>query len=290
MHFKGLLKEQLWLASHKEEAHHVLTQSIQTGLTIFWSQAEDTSFFIDGRQYILKNKELIFLTEFHKIEVETINHSRVLRFNRPFYCINHNIEDDCNGILFFGASQVPIVNLPEQEIEKFDNIWKQLNDEMQLIDDMKLEMLRHIIKQLVILCTRLYKNQMQVMDMEKCKLDIVREFNFLVEMHYKTKHSVMEYAEMLNKAPKTLSNLFLQYNQTAPLQIIQERILLEAQRLLLYSDRTIKDITYELGFEDIQTFSRFFKNKKGLAPTHFRQNIKTNAATGKIANLSGNYA
>ena len=120
------------------------------------------------------------------------------------------------------------------------------------------------------------------MHMEKCKLDIVREFNFLVEMHYKTKHSVMEYAEMLNKAPKTLSNLFLQYNQTAPLQIIQERILLEAQRLLQYSDRTVKDITYELGFEDIQTFSRFFKNKKGLSPTDFRQKIKTNSAQVKL--------
>ena len=282
MHFTGLLQEQLWLTSHKEEARYVLTQSIKTGLTIFWSQAEDTSFFIDGRQYILKNNELIFLTEFHKLEVGKINHSRVLRFNRPFYCINHNNEDDCNGILFFGASQVPIVNLPEQQIEKFDTIWKQLNDEMQLIDDLQMDMIRHIIKQLVISCTRLYKNQMQIMDMEKCRLDIVREFNFLVEMHYKTKHSVMEYAGMLNKAPKTLSNLFLQYNQTAPLQIIQERILLEAQRLLLYSDRTIKDITYELGFEDIQTFSRFFKNKKGVSPTDFRQKIKTNSTQVKL--------
>ncbi len=105
---------------------------------------------------------------------------------------------------------------------------------------------------------------------EKSKLDIVRRSNAFLEVHYKTKHGVAAYAQMLNKSSKTISNFFLQFNQKTPLQIIQERILLEARRLLHYTDRTIKDITYELGFEDIQTFSRFFKNKQGKSPKEFR--------------------
>lgn len=235
---------------------------------------------------MLKCNQIIFLTEFHLVEVGVVNQSRVLRFNRPFYCINHNSDDDCNGILFFGAAQLPVIDLPNNECGNFEILWNMLHKEMLSNDDMQIEMLRTMLKQLVIHCTRMYKEQKQIVSLEKGKLDIVRRFNSLVEMHYKTKHSVTDFADLLNRSPKTLSNLFLQYNQKTPLQIIQERILLEARRLLHYTDRTIKDITYELGFEDIQTFSRFFKNKEGISPKDFRENA-TNFISGKIANLSG---
>jgi AraC-like DNA-binding protein len=52
---------------------------------------------------------------------------------------------------------------------------------------------------------------------------------------------------MLNKSPKTLSNLFKKYNEKSPLQIIQDRTILEARRLLRYSDKSIKEIAYEIG-------------------------------------------
>ncbi len=68
---------------------------------------------------------------------------------------------------------------------------------MQSKDDMQIEMLRILLKQLVILCTRLHKEQNKIANIEKGKLDIVRKFNSLVEMHYKTKHCVADYAELL---------------------------------------------------------------------------------------------
>ena len=188
------------------------------------------------------------------------------------------------------AAQVPIINLPSHEYENFEKLWLMLHKEMQLKDEMQIEMLRTMLKQMVIYCTRLYKEQKQIKTLDKCKLDIVRKFNSLVEMHYKTKHTVADFADLLNRSPKTLSNLFLQYNQKTPLQIIQERILLEARRLLHYTDRTIKDITYELGFTDIQTFSRFFKNKAGSSPKEFRESASQYFTSGKIANLSGSPA
>jgi AraC-like DNA-binding protein len=50
--------------------------------------------------------------------------------------------------------------------------------------------------------------------------------------------------------------------------------MLEARRLLFYTDKPIKQLSYELGFEDIQTFSRFFKKNQGVAPTEFKENLK----------------
>jgi AraC-like DNA-binding protein len=86
-------------------------------------------------------------------------------------------------------------------------------------------------------------------------MDIVREYNYLVESNFKTKHQVADYAEMLNKSPKHY--LFFKNTTKNPLQIIQDRTILEARRLLRYSDKSIKEIAYEIGYEDIQSFSRF---------------------------------
>jgi len=98
----------------------------------------------------------------------------------------------------------------------------------------------------------------------------VREYNFLVETHFRTKHSVEEYASLLNKSPKTLSNLFGKIHNQTPLQMIQGRIMLEAKRLLKYSDKNISEIADEIGFLDLQSFSRFFKKHQSLSPSDFR--------------------
>ena len=127
-----------------------------------------------------------------------------------------------------------------------------------------------MLKRFIILCTRIYKQQNNQIRLIKSELDIIREFNYLVESHFKTKHTVQEYAEILNKSAKTLANLFHKFSTITPLQIIQQRRLLEARRLLKYTDKSIKEIAYELEFEDIQTFSRFFKNHEQISPSEYR--------------------
>lgn len=140
-------------------------------------------------------------------------------------------------------------------------------------DDLQNDMLQMMLKRLLILCTRIYKEQTELTTFDKKQLDIVRDYNYLVETNFKTKKQVADYAEMLNKSPKTLSNLFKKYNEKSPLQIIQDRTILEARRLLRHSDQSIKEIAYEIGYEDIQSFSRFFKKLEGVSPSEFKKNV-----------------
>jgi AraC-like DNA-binding protein len=102
------------------------------------------------------------------------------------------------------------------------------------------------------------------------KFNLMRKFNLLVEAHFRSQHAVSYYAERLNKSPKTLSNLFALYSNTSPSQIIQERILIEAKRLLSYTDKSAKEIAYEVGFEDAAYFSAYFKKHTDRAPLEFR--------------------
>lgn len=143
--------------------------------------------------------------------------------------------------------------------------------EMQSPDDLQLEMLQMMLKRFLILCTRIYKKQHDMAQLDHGQVDLIRSFNFLVEKHFKTRHTVAEYAELLHRSPKSLSNLFASLDSKTPMQIIQERILLEARRLLRYTDKPIKEIAYDLGYEDVQSFSRFFKSKERVSPSEYRE-------------------
>ena len=93
----------------------------------------------------------------------------------------------------------------------------------------------------------------------------------MVENNFKEKHNLAEYAELMHKSSKTISNIFSKIGSKSPSQYIQERKMLEARRLLQSSNMQIKEIAYEVGYEDLQTFSRFFKNKEGISPSKFKE-------------------
>ncbi|MBL4888338.1 MAG: helix-turn-helix transcriptional regulator, partial [Flavobacteriaceae bacterium] len=80
-----------------------------------------------------------------------------------------------------------------------------------------------------------------------------------------------EYADLLNKSPKTISNIFSKLGTKTPLQYIQERKALEARRLLRYSDLQVQEIAYKIGYEDLQAFSRFFKKHEGISPSKYKE-------------------
>jgi AraC-like DNA-binding protein len=82
---------------------------------------------------------------------------------------------------------------------------------------------------------------------------------------------VQHYAALLNKSPKTIANLFSSHSTKTPLQVIHERIITEAKRLLLYTDKSVKEIANDLGFTDLTHFSKFFKNQTGQSPTDFHK-------------------
>ena len=269
--FSGSTREYLQLAILDQDHCHVLKEKIESSLSILWFESDGNELVIDGVNQVFNKDQVVFLTEFHNVEARDIKRIRFLRFNRPFYCIlDHDTEVGCKGILFFGASQLPVISIPESELEKFQTLWKMFTLEMQSPDNLQIEMLQMMLKRYLILCTRLFKAQQSYPD-RPAESDIVREFNFLVEQHFRTKHTVSEYASLLNKSPKTLSNLFSKLGSGTPLSYIHGRKMLEARRLLRYTELQIQEIAYDLGFEDVQTFSRFFKRQEGVSPAEYRK-------------------
>lgn len=241
---------------------------------------EDYSLAVDFNFYKTKKPTLFFINTNQYLDIRSANENDafLIHYNRDFYCIQiHDEEVACDGLLFNNLFEIPKVDLPEDELKMFSLLFAQIKDELDFQDRSSEEMIRTYLKQIIIRATRQWKKQ----NLQKEKLDLInleqdffRNFSRLVDIHYKKKHSVADYAELMNLAPKTLSNKFHKLNLESPNEMIKNRIILEAKRLLLYSDLSIKEIAYQLGYEDPAYFNRMFTQKSGKTPAVFRKEIK----------------
>lgn len=244
----------------------------KTDMTFIWNTGDLLSITVDKIPYQLQKNQIIFLTEFHKIDSIDLESARMVRFNQPFYCIvNHDNEVGSKGLLFYGASGVPVISVDESIVRDFETSWEIFCSEMHQKDILQKDMLQSMLKRMLILSVRILRKSNNYHKLEKNQSDIIREFNYLVEGHFSKHHDVAFYASKLNKSPKTLSNLFSIVSERPPLNIIHDRIMIHARRQINYTNLSIKEIAYQLGYEDIQTFSRFFKNKEGISPVQYRE-------------------
>lgn len=249
----------------------------QTNLyTFIWAKSLPLDLVVDSIPVTLNANEILALSPIQYLEVKNIEEAIVYQFNREFYCIkDHDEEVSCTGILFFGNSNIPIIHLDANEVQKFELLHSIFIDELETKDNIQAEMLRMLMARFIIKCTRLLKAHKGYKETPKSKkIDLLRSFNFLVEQHFKDQHSVSFYADMLFKSPKTLSNNFAKLNQS-PIKIIHERIILEAKRLLTYSDKTAKEIAYEVGFDDASHLSRLFKKHTNQSPLEFKKSLRS---------------
>lgn len=94
-------------------------------------------------------------------------------------------------------------------------------------------------------------------------------FNFrqLIDLEHRNNHMVQKYATLLHTTEKKLSATTKKYLGLSPLQVIHNRLLLEAKRMLLFENTSHKEIAFHLGFDSPASFSLFIKNKTGLSPS-----------------------
>ena len=275
----------------------VLTDSLHEDLDLLkdktlykfiWVSSGEIELDIDHQQIVLKEGQLVPLSHLHHLEFMRIDgRYYALMFNANFYCIYGNDHEvSCNGLLFHGSSHVLTFVLSEDERRKIDTLTGIMKEEFQSADHLQDEMLRVLLKRFIILCTRIAEDRQGVVRENSFQFETIRKFHVLVDTYFKEKKQVQEYADMLNKSPKTLANILSAYRQAqATIQATthahttwtRSNVRAEAQRLLLYTAKSSKEIALMLGFEDQATFSRFFKNATGLSATEYRRQNKKEA-------------
>lgn len=238
-----------------------------------WIQEGKVTLVVDHVEKTLGKDELVALTPLHHIEIKEVEGTYTgLLFNSEFYSIyKHDEEVSCNGLLFNGTSHIVHLHIPADISAQLHEVIEKMSDEYRLKDSLEGEMLRLLLKRFIILCTRFAREQVSGARDKAGSLDIIRQYSILVNQHFKEKKLVSDYAEMLHRSPKTLSNIFASYHLPSPLKIIHRRIISEAKRLLLNSNASVKEIATILGYEHVCTFSRFFKHITGENISDYRK-------------------
>ena len=207
-----------------------------------WVRSGSITVEIDHQEMMLTKDEVISLTHLQHLEFKSIDGEYLtLLFNSNFYCIYGNDHEvSCSGFLFNGSSHLIRFTLNEKERKELDTITEALENEFTVSDSLQEEMLRILLKRFIIQCTRIARHRMNITREKESGFEIVRQYYNLVDEHYRTKKQVQDYADMLHKSPKTLSNIFSTCKLPSPLRVIHERVEAEAKRLLLYSNKSAK--------------------------------------------------
>jgi AraC family transcriptional regulator, transcriptional activator of pobA len=201
----------------------------------------------------------------------------VIQFHPDFYCIHmHQKEVACNGVLFNNIYEPPFTTIDEPSAQNFKIILDQMKTEMQNQALAQYELLVSFLKIFLINASRL-KTQQQPELFNR--LDGLREPFILqnlkdaIEKDFKIKHSASDYADVLNISVKALAKITKSYFNKTLTDLISERIIIEAKRELYLTNRSVKEIAFNLGYNDEHYFSRFFKNNADVSPQMYRDTV-----------------
>ncbi len=228
---------------------------------------------VDFKEFKMESDALLFINPKVILKpCETIG-GQLIHFNRDFYCIQiHDQEVACDGILYNNVFEIPFIALDDIQSNEVLKIIRDIQTEMENEDSSTEEMLRTLLKFLILKSIRIWKQQHQLADSsQESDVQFLRKFSQLVEQHYKTHHRVADYAELLFVTAKNLSKKIALLSKSTPNEIIKDRIILESKRLLAHTNLTVKEIAYSLNYNDDAYFIRFFTKHTGLSPVSFRK-------------------
>lgn len=279
MTYKTKLNEFLTIAEINQTNNSAIFDRDNTEITMIWNRGNMMQINIENVCYKISKNAVFFLNSFHRIECIDLMSARMLRFSKSFLSTSNN---KLRSLGDFSGRNLQVMAIDESLLNHLESAWLFFGNELNTADVLQKDMVSLLLKRILMLCCKIedYENQI------KYQPDIVSSFNFLVEDHFSEHHDVAFYASKLNKSPKTLSMLFSLVTGCPPKDFIHDRIMTDARKQIQYTHKSIKEIAYDLGYEDIQTFSRFFKNKEGISPLHYREKIKLTDNTIKELQFS----
>ena len=245
------------------------------GYRIYWIKKGKGHYHIDFESYEFDEEVLFFLSpnQIFSVQSESITEGYLLTFHQDFYCIDtHDATIACNGILFNSIYGTPLITPTGTDLATLNGIIQLLLLEFQNENPAKHDMLQTLLKQLIIHGVRI-KNAHDTINTKE-ESTLLKDFSVLVEQNFKSIHSVTEYAKRLGISPKSLTKHLQKAGSASPGILIKNRILLEAKRQLIHSTATVKEIAYDLGFNDPAYFSRFFTKATQKSPSQFKAEFK----------------
>jgi AraC family transcriptional activator of pobA len=192
--------------------------------------------------------------------------------SQPFYdegFIKQSIRD---YPFFHSIHNQPAVQLTKKSQPAVEALFKEIVVEYQMNELLKFEKLHALITLVYIELSRQYKTTAKPGN--ENYLDKVRKLEALIDKHFREKKYPYQYAELMNMTEKHLNRISKSSLDKTTSELISERIILEAKRILIHSKLPVSEAAFALGYEDTSYFSRFFKKNTGQTPVEFMKHYQ----------------
>ena len=229
---------------------------------IIWFQKGSGTHYVDFNQYAIAPGTIFFISpgQIHSFDTKHDQEGYVLKICAELFddfvslsCVTVQDKDSAALEMLIGAMQ--------EELKKEDSLGHR-------------EALHALVKLFVIMVRRSYAEiNPSAPNPHKVSYKAFLNFRKLIEENYCRMHTVKDYAALLNVSSKTLTLYVNECSKYSPLELINNRIILEAKRLLRYSVLSVKEIAFRLGFEDPSYFAKFFKRLVKQSPADYRESF-----------------
>ena len=229
---------------------------------IIWFQKGSGTHYVDFNQYPIAPGTIFFISpgQIHSFDTKHDQEGYVLKVCAELF-------DD-----FVGLS---CVTVQDKDSAALDMLVAAIQEELKKEDSLgHREALHALVKLFVIMVRRSYAGMNpSAPNPHKVSYKAFLNFRKLIEENYCRLHTVKDYASLLNVSSKTLTLYVNECSKYSPLELINNRIILEAKRLLRYSVLSVKEIAFRLGFEDPSYFAKFFKRLVKQSPADYRESF-----------------
>ncbi len=253
--------------------------------TVAWIHEGEVLVKTDFSITTMKKDQVLFFSPYQPFSItgKTDLKGEVFHFHSDFYCIyQYDNELGCNGVLYNNIYEPNYIQLDENSVTIFENLFYQLKEEMRQQNLSQHQMLTSQLKMLLIHSVRIKASQNKEFAegyRDQKEPFILKKLKDYIEEHFRHKHSPNEYADLLNITAKHLGKITKSHFDKTPTELISERIMMEAKRDLYLTDKPIKEMAYDLGFNDEYHFSKYFKSRAGVSPQGYRDNVGFDALT-----------
>lgn len=175
---------------------------------------------------------------------------------------------------FSGFGEEHVRQLTGKEQHTVADLFEKLVDETGAVHPFSTDLIRSLLLQIFMLTERSTVHKKSKATPPQ-KTVLLRNFRQLIEKNFRSAKLPKEYADLLYVTPNHLNGLTMDLLGKTAGNLIRERILLEAKRLLTNADMSIAEIAYDLNFPDNSYFNRMFKKHEGITPDEFRKKFIT---------------
>jgi len=259
------------LEEHIRE-HHFINKPHRHNfyLCVLFTQGKGNH-FVDFKNYKVKPGAVFFLSpgQMHHWELSTDTSGFIFFHTGDFYNLHFHHRQVQDFAFYQSIYHSPVLYLSATDTKRLAEGMKNLLTENKTPALYQGASLRAQVDLLYIGLARLYgpgeKNKTQNMGY----VQKVRKLEEFIEARYKALKSPTAYAELMNMTRKHLNRICMECMNKTVSEMIADRVMLEAKRLLIHGDLTVAQVADALGYDDHAYFNRFFKKHTGETPLHF---------------------